>query len=399
MIQYVEEALRVLFANRVRSALTALGLIIGVMAVIAIQVLGSGMAGAVGGVLTSVSDRSFTLVPNTRQSDFARAQIKPDDILRAKHDVPGIVEAIPAGGLARLVRSGHHQARLAIAGDSDVRFITTPLRYGRAFTPQDVATSAHIAILSDDGFTHLYGDDAPDPTGTSLRIGDRRYVIIGVLEKPRTGIIPNLVRADVLLPYTTYDQDFLRGKTVFAARFLIADGAQIEPIEKATIAYFQDLKKGRVEYQTFDRKSFAAAIDGIFGATTFIVALIGAVSLVVAGIGILNIMLVSVAERTREIGVRKAIGATRMQILAQFFIEALLLSSLGCAVGLVLGLAIGFAVDRFAIIAISGVVSPIPWLRSVVIATSFATIVTLLFGTYPAYRAASLDPIEALRYE
>ncbi len=142
MLQYVEEALRVLFANRVRSALTALGLIIGVMAVIAIQVLGSGMAGAVGGVLTSVSDRSFTLVPNTRQSDFARAQIKPDDILRAKHDVPGIVEAIPAGGLARLVRSGHHQARLAIAGDSDDRFITTPLRYGRAFTAQDVAGSS-----------------------------------------------------------------------------------------------------------------------------------------------------------------------------------------------------------------------------------------------------------------
>ncbi len=398
MLQYVEEALRVLLANRVRSALTALGLIIGVMAVIAIQVLGSGMAGAVSGVLTSVSDRSFTLVPNTRQSDFQRAQIKPDDILRAKHSIPGIVEAIPAGGIARLVRSGHRQARLAIAGESDDRFITTPLRLGRAFTARDVATSAHVAILSDDGYTHIFGDDS-DPTGQSLRIGDRRYVIVGVLEKPRTGIIPNLVRADVLLPYTTYDQDFLRGHTVFAARFLIADGAQIEPVEKATIAFFQDLKKGRVEYQTFDRKSFAAAVDGIFGATTFIVALIGAVSLVVAGIGILNIMLVSVAERTREIGVRKAIGATRMQILAQFFIEALLLSSLGCAVGLLLGLGIGYAVNHFALVAISGVVAPIPWLRSVLIATTFATVVTLLFGTYPAYRAASLDPIEALRYE
>ncbi|MBV9102032.1 MAG: FtsX-like permease family protein, partial [Candidatus Eremiobacteraeota bacterium] len=122
-------------------------------------------------------------------------------------------------------------------------------------------------------------------------------------------------------------------------------------------------------------------------------------SLVVAGIGILNIMLVSVAERTREIGVRKAIGATRAQILAQFCIEALLLSAFGCAVGLVLGLAIGYAVNRYALIAISGVVAPLPWVRSVLIATGFATVVTLLFGTYPAYRAASLDPIEALRYE
>jgi putative ABC transport system permease protein len=113
----------------------------------------------------------------------------------------------------------------------------------------------------------------------------------------------------------------------------------------------------------------------------------------------LNIMLVSVAERTREIGLRKAIGATRFQILAQFFIEALLLSMIGCGVGLLLGLGLGWAVNSLFIIKLSGVVAPIPWLSSTLIATSFATVVTLLFGTYPAYRAARLDPIEALRYE
>jgi putative ABC transport system permease protein len=130
-----------------------------------------------------------------------------------------------------------------------------------------------------------------------------------------------------------------------------------------------------------------------------VIALIGALSLLVAGIGILNIMLVSVAERTREIGLRKAIGATRGQVLAQFFIEALLLSSIGCAIGLILGLAIGAAVNEFALVQISGVVAPLPWVRSVAIATGFATVVTLIFGTYPAYRAAQLDPIDALRYE
>jgi putative ABC transport system permease protein len=110
-------------------------------------------------------------------------------------------------------------------------------------------------------------------------------------------------------------------------------------------------------------------------------------------------MLVSVTERTREIGVRKAIGATRFQILAQFFIEALLLSLFGCGIGLVLGVLIGGLVDRFGLIAISGVVPEIPWVQSVLIAVVFATLVTLVFGTYPAYRAARLDPIEALRYE
>jgi putative ABC transport system permease protein len=110
-------------------------------------------------------------------------------------------------------------------------------------------------------------------------------------------------------------------------------------------------------------------------------------------------MLVSVAERTREIGLRKAIGATRFQVLLQFFIEALALSGFGCLVGLVFGVAIGALVNDLAIVKISGVVAPIPWLRSIVIATGFATVVTLAFGTYPAWRAATLDPIEALRYE
>jgi putative ABC transport system permease protein len=154
-----------------------------------------------------------------------------------------------------------------------------------------------------------------------------------------------------------------------------------------------------VEYQTFDRKTIAKSIDGVFGVITFIVALIGAVSLLVAGIGILNIMLVSVAERTREIGLRKAIGATRFQVLLQFFIEALALSAFGCLVGMVLGLAIGGTINGLFIVKLSGITAPIPWLRSIAIATGFATLVTLAFGTYPAWRAATLDPIEALRYE
>ena len=121
---------------------------------------------------------------------------------------------------------------------------------------------------------------------------------------------------------------------------------------------------------------------------TLIVALIGAISLLVAGIGIMNIMLVSVTERTREIGVRKAIGATNLQVLAQFFIEALLLSLTGCGIGLAIGLIAGWAINRFASITVSGIVAPIPWLQSVAIAVGFATLVTLLFGTYPAFRAA-----------
>jgi len=154
-----------------------------------------------------------------------------------------------------------------------------------------------------------------------------------------------------------------------------------------------------LEYQTFDKAKFSQGIGGIFNALTIVVALIGAVALLVAGIGITNIMLVSVTERTREIGVRKAIGARSGQVLLQFFIEALLMCSIGCAIGLVIGLSIGAFVNDVFIVKITGNIVPLPWLQAVLIAVGFATIVTLACGTYPAYRAAKLDPIEALRYE
>jgi putative ABC transport system permease protein len=222
---------------------------------------------------------------------------------------------------------------------------------------------------------------------------------VGVLGKSSEGIIPGPQGSDVSIPYSTYEREYARGRLIIFARVLMEDASQVTKTESDMQAWLSRVKGGRVEYQTFDRKAIAKGIDGVFGVITFVVALIGAVSLLVAGIGILNIMLVSVAERTREIGLRKAIGATRFQVLLQFFIEALALSAFGCLVGMVLGIAIGATINSLLIVKLSGVVAPIPWLRSIVIATGFATIVTVAFGTYPAWRAATLDPIEALRYE
>jgi ABC-type antimicrobial peptide transport system permease subunit len=397
MAQYVLEAFGVLWANKMRTFLTMLGLIIGVMAVIAIQILGSGMAGAVTGILGALNDKSFTIFPNPRQADFTRAAIRVEDIDRALRTIPNLTAGLPLGSTTLAVRLQNAAAKLRLAADSDQRFVATPIRYGTNFTRNQITSGAHVCILLDTAYAKLKIDG--DPVGGSIRAGDRRYTIVGVLAKPNAGIAPNIVQSDILIPYTSYERDYVRDRPVLGARFLVADVAQIAATETATIDYFVRLKHGRALYQSIDRKTFSSAVDGIFTGLTLIVALIGAVSLVVAGIGILNIMLVSVAERTREIGLRKAIGATRFQVLAQFFIEALLLSSIGCAIGLLLGLAIGGLVNEFALVQISGVVAPLPWIRSVLIATAFATLVTLAFGTYPAYRAAKLDPIEALRYE
>ena len=397
MIQLIIEALGALNANRTRTALAMLGLVIGVMAVIAIQVMGAGMAGAVTGILGGFSDQSFLVFPNQRQSNVARAALRLSDIHRVQEAIPNIIQAQPFGNLNRRVTFGDAHARLNIAPESDSRYFTAAVRSGRAFTPAEVDDGAHTCLVSADAADKLkIGAEA---IGKSLRLGDRRCVIDGILAPSKAGILPTLAFGDIYIPYTTYERDYVQGGTIFGARFLVGDVAHLADTESKTLEFLRDLKRGRAEYRTFDRKTFATQINGIFNVLTLIVAVIGAVSLVVAGIGILNIMLVSVAERTREIGIRKAIGATRFQILLQFFIEALLLSSIGCGIGLVLGLALGGAVDEFGIVKLSGVVPAIPWLRATAIAVSFATIVTLLFGTYPAYRAARLDPIEALRYE
>jgi len=396
--QYFAEAFGVLAANRVRTLLTAIGLIIGVMAVIAIQVLGAGMAGAITGVLSALSDQTFFVVPNQQQTDFTRAAIRLSDLQRAKNEVPNVVEVIPAGGQSLRARYGHIGRRVSLGASAEAHYSAMlPLRYGRKLNPDDIRLARHVCVLSDQAATKF--KIVGDPTGGSLRVGEHRYTIVGVLGKSNEGIIPGPQAVDVAIPYTTYESEYARGRAIVFVRVLLQDPSKIAQTESDMLAWLSKIKGGRVEYQTFDRKTLAQGIDGIFAVVTLIVAMIGAVSLLVAGIGILNIMLVSVAERTREIGLRKAIGATRFQVLLQFFIEALTLSAFGCLVGMLLGIAIGGTINGLLIVKLSGIVAPIPWVRSIVIATGFATIVTLVFGTYPAWRAATLDPIEALRYE
>ena len=396
--QYVTEAFAVLAGNRVRSLLTILGLVIGVMAVIAIQIVGAGMSGAVGGILGGLSEHQFVVFPSQRQGNFTRAALRLGDLKRASAEIPNLAIAVPAGGQRLTIAYGKTHRRVTLGAMAEERFAPpTPVKFGRLISAEDIAQARHVAVINDDAATKL--GITNDPNGASIRAGDRRYTIVGVLGKSRSGLLPAISTSDIAIPYTTYEREYIRGRPVLFARFYVEDVSRLSETESATIDWLKRLKRGRVEYQTLDRKTFSQAVDGIFTGVTLVVGLIGAVSLVVAGIGILNIMLVSVAERTREIGLRKAIGATRFQVLLQFFIEALALSAFGCAVGLVLGVLIGGVVNGMFIVQLSGVVAPIPWFNAIAIATGFATIVTVAFGTYPAWRAATLDPIEALRYE
>jgi ABC-type antimicrobial peptide transport system permease subunit len=396
---YLREAIDVLLANKIRSLLTILGLIIGVAAVIAIQVLGASMAGSIDGLLGNMADNSFFLFPSQQQHNGTQAAFRLSDLDAIKRSVPGIAAALPLAGLTDVVRNGHRQARYFISAESSIPFNNLPLLYGRHIDADDIANAASVCVLSNAAYKKLFPDGG-DPTGNRVYVGPHRLLIIGVLTAPNRGLINATFSGDVLIPWSLYVDRYLHGGTFDAARFVVSDPSQIERTETDVIKQMRSIRgKPNLEYQSFDKSQLTQGINGIFNAMTLVVALIGAVSLLVAGIGIMNIMLVSVAERTREIGVRKAIGARRSQVLAQFFIEALMLCGAGCALGWALGVGLGALVNHAAIIKVTGSVVPVPWAQTIAIAAAFAVVVTLAFGTYPAYRAARLDPIEALRYE
>ena len=400
MISYITEALSVLLANRARSVLTVIGLVIGVMAIVAIQVCAAGMAGAVNGVFKGMNANTFYVLPKTSQGNNTRAGLHPSD-LQMLESLPGIETAIPWSGGRTMVDAGHNRVRLKFGGESDKRFSTSPVVAGSTITSDDVGSAASVCVLSDNAMTRLFPNrTAQSVLGQSIYIGSKRYVVKGVLGKAKldTAALGFDVSNDVAIPYTTYYNNYQRGSAFFGIQVLGSGSAKLSDLENAAQHALEQTHTG-AQYRTFDFGFFSKAIGGFFAVVGAIVSAVGAISLLVAGIGIMNIMLVSVTERTREIGIRKAIGGKRFQILAQFMIEALLLSGFGCFAGMVLGVLIGGFVDIFFISRISGVVAPVPWLQIVVIAAGFATIVTIVFGTYPAFRASRLDPIEALRYE
>ena len=396
-------AFKALGRNKMRTALTMLGMIIGVAAVITMVALGTGAQTSIESQIQSAGTNMIIVAAGNftqggvRQGQGNASTLTPDDA-NAIRSVPG-VQYVAAGVNTRgqLVASNQNWGTQVQGTDVDMPLIRSwPTQLGAFFSAQDVATASKVAVLGSVVRDQLFGPDM-DPTGQVIRINNQPFTVSGVMaSKGQSGMGQD--QDDVVfVPYTTVMKK-LRGITFIQQAQVSAASATDT---SATADRIAALLRVRHKIQPGDPDDFmvrtmeemAAVRVQATQTMTALLASIAGVSLLVGGIGIMNIMLVSVTERTREIGLRMAIGARGRDVLLQFLVEAVVLSLFGGSIGIALGFALSQGVTFW--MNWPTAVSP----QAVVLAFGFAAMTGVFFGFYPARKAAALDPIDALRFE
>ena len=401
-------AFRALKVNKVRSALTMLGIVIGVAAVIATAAIGSGARQRIQQQIASIGSDTIIVLPGSLTSSGMRMgtgnaiTLSEADARELPAQCPDIALAVPlVRGGAQIVYENNNWATMIYGttpGFLEVRDIS--IAEGSPFSQQDVDSANKVALLGKTVVTNLYGDI--DPVGQSIRIKNVPFIVVGVLD-PK-GQSPTGQDQDdvILLPISTAKRKVLGIKSANADA---VDQILIEAKSSTQIQLAQDEAKALLrqrhhlaaseddDFSIRNMEEIFAAQEASSQIMSLMLAAVASVSLVVGGIGIMNIMLVSVRERTREIGLRQAVGAKTRDILTQFLVEAIALSIAGGIVGIVLGIGASAVISRVAhwntVIGFS----------AVLLAVLFSALVGVSFGYYPARRAAYLDPIEALRSE
>jgi putative ABC transport system permease protein len=404
----LQSALQSLRINVLRSALTTLGIVIGVGAVIAMVAIGAGAQSRVSALISSMGTNILMIGPGAvnsggvRLGAGTRPTITVDDAEAIQNEIPAVQAAAPILRSSGQIVFGNGNWATVINGITAEFFETRdwPAALGREFMPEDVVGSGKVIILGATVADKIFGDG--DPIGQIVRLQNVPLEVVGVLsrkgESPWGGDQDDIV----FIPVTTAKKRVLgdrqlRGNLVQAIMVKARDADLLAEAEQGV----RDLLRQRHRLRDdrpddFSIRSMSDALQTRAESTrvmTLLLASIASVSLLVGGIGIMNIMLVSVTERTREIGLRMAIGARGRDILAQFISEAVVLSSIGGLVGVIGGVGASMMIASLA--GWPMLVEP----QSIVIAVLFSAAIGVFFGFYPARRAARLDPIEALRYE
>jgi len=386
-----ESANRALRANKVRSALTMLGVIIGVAAVILLISIGRGIQNFITDRFEALGSNLLFVTPGNRgfgrdpAEAFANNQLEEKHVkLIERYASEYIAELTPFVNLGKNAKykTNTFQASIQAMNADGFEILNFTIDKGRSFDKNDVRTESKLVILGSEVLDALFG--STNPVDKDIKIDDTTFKVIGTFEKKGQGFDNAIV-----MPYTTAMSVF-NVKNISNISMKVKNPKQIDiamvQIQKSLL---RDLKPD--EFTILSQEDVLSSIQSILGMLTTGLGAIAGISLLVGGIGIMNIMLVSVTERTREIGLRKAVGATPSEIGVQFLIESTLLSVGGGIIGIVIGWG-------GSLIARNYIRTEVPW-WAVALAFSFSAVVGIIFGTYPAAQASRKDPIEALRYE
>ena len=394
--EYFAAAFATLWANRARSILTMIGIVIGTAAVISIFALGQSAKASIGQTLGIFGDQGLFLFPDQSSRRFNAVQVTWSDYEAVLNDCTRCAKVFPVYDSYFSVRHGHTKDAYELSSDTDYVTDKLAMAEGRRFDADDVAGARNVCDLYWGLKQKLFGD-AP-AVGKYVRVAGRRFLVVGVFANISAGVFnPVIGSSDALnIPYTTYHR--LPGSQVLGLQLFAAPGSSsTETIDDAESI----LKRvhPNASFQSFDSSQQGASFLQVIAFVAIGISAIGAIALVVGGIGVMNIMLVSVMERTREIGIRKAIGASRSDILLQFLTEAVAITLIGGGIGTLVGVAAAAAGSSLLNIAFAGVNAGISWLPIVTLALGSSLAIGLFFGTWPAVRASKLEPIECLRHE
>ncbi|MEI8089556.1 MAG: ABC transporter permease [Opitutaceae bacterium] len=396
----IKVALRALMRNTMRSILTALGIIIGVGAVIAMVSIGNGAKAQVEAQVASLGQNVITVFSGSMSSGGMRGgwgsspSLTIEDTEAIEREVTGIVGVSPEVRDRNQVLANGLNWNTSVNGESpdypEIR--SWKIASGAMFSDQDVRSVAKVCVIGKTVADQLFASS--DPVGQTLRIRNIPFKVLGVLDSKGFNLFGQDQDDAVLVPYTSHMKRLSRRSYISSILIQAASADVIDKVQKDITEVLTQRRKGREpDFTVRNQVELAQTATATTQTMTLLLAAIASVSLLVGGIGIMNIMLVSVTERTREIGIRLAIGAHGSDVLMQFLIEATILSSLGGVIGILLGIGSSQLVSH-----LNGwpvLVST----ASVVIAFVFSAAVGMFFGFYPARKAAQLDPIDALRYE
>ncbi len=385
--------------NLMRSALTTLGIVIGVAAVIAMVTLGGGAQQRVSSDISGLGKNLLMVFPGARQRgpSTGGAPFKESDVQALERNIPNLERAAPMSSSQVRVVFANTNWTTTVSGITDSYFAVRQwgLSAGRVFDEAEERSGRTVCILGETVRRKLFG--VQDPIGARVRLGTGSCQVIGVLVAKGSSTFGQDQDDIVLLPLLAF-QRRISGTDDISMIFLSATtGASIDKVKADTIALLKQRRhivQGKADdFQVQDMREIEALVEGTTKLLTAFLGAVAAISLIVGGIGIMNIMLVSVTERTREIGIRLAIGAFEREVLMQFLVEAGALSLAGGVIGIIIGLIISAVVA--SLVHIPFVLN----LPIIAIAFVFSALVGVVFGYFPARNAARLDPIEALRYE